>query len=204
MLNAKPYVKFMAQNGYIKGSDGYFMPKDNCTREQAVLIITGIYESLGGTAPPIQATNPSGPANGGNNSSGEESATNSRTIIGTWSTHDNLGDNFESVTGRYVSTGYYVLAFVFRDDGTFTRYFITEMGSTQTQGRYKFVDGEAERYPGGRKILVYEQKYIFYNSKGEVGEVGEEDDEVFEVRYNPEDDTLNTNYLAGNKLKRIN
>lgn len=34
-----PYVKFMSQRGFIKGSNGQFRPKDNCTREQAVLIV---------------------------------------------------------------------------------------------------------------------------------------------------------------------
>lgn len=37
-------VRFMSKKEFIKGSNGYFNPKDTCTREMAVLIAVRVYE----------------------------------------------------------------------------------------------------------------------------------------------------------------
>ncbi|NPV92540.1 MAG: hypothetical protein HPY50_17380 [Firmicutes bacterium] len=57
---AKDSAAYMVQNGIIMGSDGKFLPKDQCTYEQGVILAKRVYENFGAkrdlkTAPVLQS-----------------------------------------------------------------------------------------------------------------------------------------------------
>lgn len=183
-----PYVKFMSQKELVKGSSGQFRPKDNCTREQAVLIVKRVYEYLVLSQQDVELPD-----------KGEADSF----IIGKWSTHDHIWDNVDYNTGGFVSSEYYLLGFSFNEDGTFLRILITSMGMSRATGNYRFVEGETE-WENGRKILLYNQKYEFFDPNATIPKGrGYCEDEEYEVRYKAEDDTLIIDYLGYNSLKKL-
>lgn len=203
-------VRFMSKSGLLKGSNGKMDPKGVTTREQAVLIAVRAYEMftlqdvIGGTGQ--GDTNDNG-SDEKNTSDGYDTDTGTDSlesiIIGTWSTHDNLGDMVDSNTGKFLSSEYYLMGLALNEDGTFLRIFITGMGMSKFTGNYKLTDRETG-FKDGRIILFYNQKSEFYEPNATTPKESHliEDDE-YEIRYVVEDDTIIIDFIGFTTLKRL-
>lgn len=108
-----PYVKFMSQRGFIKGSGGQFHPKDTCTREQAVLIVKRVYEYL-----ILSLLNELGdlPENGGKTDS-QAAPQDGQSIVGSWTDSSSGYDEYSH--GNLINSYYSGEVYIFNADGTF-------------------------------------------------------------------------------------
>ena len=217
-------VRFMSKSGLLKGSNGKMDPKGVTTREQAVLIAVRAYEMftlqdvIGGTGQGdtndngsdeknTSADNGTGTGTGTDTGTGTGTDTNTNSlesiIIGKWSTHDNIGDMVDSNTGRFLSSEYYLIGYAFNEDGTFLRVFITGMGMTKYTGNYKIIGGGTD-FKNDRKLLLYNQKYEFYEPNAIIPKESElMEDKEYNISYNAEKDTLKIDYIFDVPLKRL-
>lgn len=110
-----PYVRFMSQRGFIKGSGGKFRPKDNCTREQAVLIVKRVYEELIlSLSVEIEDLTENG---GAGQADTQTTPQDGQSIAGHWS--DSGSGYDEYISGNIINSYYSGEVYIFNTDGTF-------------------------------------------------------------------------------------
>lgn len=110
-----PYVRFMSQRGFIKGSGGQFRPKDNCTREQAVLIVKRVYEELILSLLNEPENIPKNDSKGQTDS--QTTPQDGQSITGHWSDSGSGYDEYKN--GNLINSYYNGKVYIFNEDGTF-------------------------------------------------------------------------------------